>query len=79
MHDNRKSDKYFSGARAQKTSVQPHVFCDQLNGGNYIPYSIFYSIIILINFLLGLIFSTLVQNLLKDYVDINIKLFKFHS
>ena len=49
------------------------------NGGNNIPYSIFYSIIILINFLLGLIFSTLVQNLLKDYVDINIKLFKFHS
>ena len=49
------------------------------NWGNNIPYSIFYSIIILINFLLGLIFSTLVQNLLKDYVDINIKLFKFHS
>ena len=49
------------------------------NWGDNIPYSIFYSIIILINFLLGLIFSTLVQNLLKDYVDINIKLFKFHS
>ena len=49
------------------------------NGGNNIPYSIFYSIIILINFLLGLRFPTLVQNLSKDYVDKNIKLFKFHS
>ena len=35
------------------------------NGGNNIPYSIFYSIIILINFLLGLRFPTLVQNFLK--------------
>ena len=49
------------------------------NLGNNIPYSIFYSIIILINFLIGLRFPTLVQNLLKDYVDKNIKLFKFHS
>ena len=47
------------------------------NGGNNIPYSIFYSIIILINFLLGLRFPTLVQNLLKDYVDKNSKLFEF--